>query len=90
MLLSEKSTQIKEHLSWEASINIKKKKKNLIRLHLPRFVYTRLHWSRLVFNSLNLSSDSSTLVYIRLDPSNDSSAVVCNRLVTRLQSSRLV
>ena len=39
MLLREKSTQIKEHPSWEASINIKK---------IFWFVYTKLHSSTLV------------------------------------------
>ena len=39
--------QIKEHLSWEASINIKKIF-FLIRLLSSTFVYTRLKSSRLI------------------------------------------
>ena len=53
--------QIKKHLSWEASINIKKK--------LFWFVYTCLHSSALVYICLDSSSDSSTLAYIRLHSS---------------------
>ena len=52
MILREKPTQIKEHPSWEASINIKKK----------RFVYISLHSSTLVYIRLNSSSDLFTLV----------------------------
>ena len=56
MLWRDKSTQIKEHLSWEASTNIKKR---IFFFDLFTLVYIRLH----------SSSDSSTLVYIRLHPS---------------------
>ena len=38
----------------------------MIRLHSFTFVYTRLYLSRLVYNRLYSSSDSSPLVYIRL------------------------
>ena len=69
MPLSEKSTQTKQHLSWEASINIKF---FLIRLHSSTFVYNSLHSSTIFCNCLDLSSDSSTLIYIRLDSSSDS------------------
>ena len=51
MLLGDKPTQIKEHPSWEASINIKKK---------IWFVYTRAYSSRLVYD--RLVTDPSTLV----------------------------
>ena len=54
--------QIKEHLSWEVSINIKNKF-FLIRLHSSTFAYTRLDSSR----------DSSQLVYVHLHSSSDSS-----------------
>ena len=85
MLLKEKSTQIKKHPSWEDSINIKKKF-FLICLHSPTFVYTRLHLSRLVYNSLASSNDSSPLVYICLVTRLHSSTFV----YTRLHLSRLV
>ena len=78
MLLREKSTQIQEDPSWEASINIKKN--FLIRLHSSTFVFTRLHSSRLFCDRLDLSGDLSTLVYIRLDLSSDSSTLVYIRL----------
>ena len=43
MLLREKSTQIKEHPSWEASISIQKNpQKTLICLSSSRLVYNRL------------------------------------------------
>ena len=48
MLLSEKSTQIKEHLSWEASINVKK--------IFFWFVYTCLDLSTLVYIGLDSSA----------------------------------
>ena len=44
------------------------------------FVYTRLHLSRLVYNRLDLSSDSSTLVYIYLVTRLHSSTFVYTRL----------
>ena len=69
MLLREKCT----HQSWEASINIKKKKK-------IKFVYTRLYSSTLVYIYLDSSSDLSTVVYICLDLSSDSSTLVYIRL----------
>ena len=40
--------QIKEHLSWEASINIKINLFFLICLLSPTFVYTHLQSSRLI------------------------------------------
>ena len=49
MLLSEKSTQIKEHLSWEASINMNNNKKIW-------FVYTCLDSSTLVYIGLDSSA----------------------------------
>ena len=64
--------QIKKHLSWEASINIKK--------IFFWFVCTRLHSSTPVYIRLHSSSDSPTLVYIRLHSSSDSSKLVCIRL----------
>ena len=66
MLLRDKSTQIKEHPSWEVSINIP----NFLFFHSFTFVYTRLHLSRLVYNRVDSSSDSSTLVYTHLDSSS--------------------
>ena len=54
------------------------------------FVYTGLHSStllyssRLVYNCLDLSSDSSTLVNICLDSSSNSSTFVCIRIMTPL------
>ena len=69
MLLREKCT----HQSWEASINIKKKKKF-------KSVYTRLYSSTLVYIYLDSSSDLSTVVYICLDLSSDSSTLVYIRL----------
>ena len=60
--------QIKEHPSWEGSINIKKKFFDsftlvYICLHSSTFVYTRLvtrlHSSTFVYTRLHLSSDSS-------------------------------
>ena len=54
-LLRQKSTQIKEHPSWEASTNFNKNFFDPF-----TFVYTRLYSSRLVHNRLDSSSDSST------------------------------
>ena len=70
MLLREKCT----HQSWEASINIKKKKKKI------KSVYTRLYSSTLVYIYLDSSSDLSTVVYICLDLSSDSSTLFYIRL----------
>ena len=78
-IYGEKSTQIEEHPSWEASINIKKK--------FFWFVYTRLHSSRLVYNCLDSSSDSSALVYSRLGSRLNSSKFVLTRLDSSGDSS---
>ena len=72
MLLTEKSMQIKEHPSWEASININ--------IYICIFVYFRLHSSTLVY----IREDSSTIVYIHLVTRLHSSTFVYTRLVTRL------
>ena len=53
MLLRKKSTQIKEHPSWEASINT-----NFVSMDSFTPVYTRLHSSTLV----HIRLDSSTVV----------------------------
>ena len=67
--------QIKEHPSWEDSINIKK-----VFFDSFTLVYVRLdsssNSSTLVYIRLNSSSDLSALVYIRLDSSSDSSTLV--------------
>ena len=82
MPLREKSTQVKEHLSWEASNNIKK----IFSFTLVSLVYTNLDSSALVYNRPDLSNDSSTLVYIRLDLPSDSSTLI----YIRIDLSRLV
>ena len=80
--------QIKEHPSWEASINITKG--SLVCLHSSTLAYTRLvtrlHSSAFVYTRLVTHLHSSTFVYTRLH----SSAVVYWLVYTRLHSSTLV
>ena len=63
MLLKEKSTQIKEHPFWKASINIKSFFDSFT------LVYIRLDSPTIILIHLHLFSVSSTLVNIRLHSS---------------------
>ena len=80
--------QIKEHPSWEASINITKG--SLVCLHSSTLAYTRLvtrlNSSAFVYTRLVTHLHSSTFVYTRLHLS----AVVYWLVYTRLHSSTLV
>ena len=77
------STQVKEHPFWEASVNIKKK----IFFDSLTLVYICLHSSTFVYNRLDSSSGSSTLVYIRLVTCLHSSTFVYTLLDSSSDSS---
>ena len=90
---------IKEHLSWEASINIKKgfdsftlvytcllsssKSSTFVYTHLVTHLFSSTFVYTCLVTCLHLSN-SSTLVYIHLHSSSDSSILIYIRLVTRL------